>query len=115
MPEVPVDPDTSWEQVNQAFEDSDEDPTGFKSSVFREVDKESSLNLVPIPTLALMAIKHKVSSRAAADLATAILLDYGYITPENYRLIVDKNKVNRAKLLNLIPSIKLQQISSLQH
>jgi hypothetical protein len=50
-----------------------------------------------LPTLARACDRHGVSDRAAAALASAVLQDFGLISPEDSKNVVDKNKIRRAR------------------
>ena len=54
-------------------------------------------NTQPIPNIAMAADRYGVSNRATAAIATAALIDFGLITPEDQSLVTDKNKVARAR------------------
>ncbi|KAI6646042.1 hypothetical protein LOD99_9572 [Oopsacas minuta] len=45
----------------------------------------------------MAAYRYGVSNRATAAIATATLIDFGLITPEDQNLVTDKNKVARAR------------------
>ena len=68
-------------------ESSDED---YKSSV-------KKYNRVDIRAIALMAIRYKISNRGAAATASATLVSYGKVTPEDLHLLIDEHKVARAR------------------
>lgn len=53
---------------------------------------------IPLPNLAKEADRYGISDRAAASLATAVLIDVGFITKENQSFVIDKNKVHRERL-----------------
>lgn len=52
----------------------------------------------PLPNLAKEADRYGISDRAAASLATAVLIDVGFITKDNQSFVVDKSKVHRERL-----------------
>ena len=54
-------------------------------------------NTQTIPNIAMTADRYGVSNRATAAIATATLIDFGLITPEDQSLVTDKNKVARAR------------------
>ena len=45
----------------------------------------------------MAADRYGVSNRATAAIATATLIDFGLITPEDQNLVTDENKVARAR------------------
>ncbi|KAK0048904.1 hypothetical protein Bpfe_021670 [Biomphalaria pfeifferi] len=53
---------------------------------------------IPLPNLAKEADRYGISDRAAASLATAVLIDVGFITKQNQSFVIDKNKVHRERL-----------------
>ena len=54
-------------------------------------------NVKPITTFALEADRFDVSNRAAAAISAAALVDFGVVSVENRTLIIDSNKVWRAR------------------
>ena len=53
---------------------------------------------VPLPNLAKEADRYGVSDRAAASLATAVLIDLGIVSKEDQSFVIDKNKVHRERV-----------------
>lgn len=54
-------------------------------------------NKIPIPVLATMCDRYGISDRSAAAVATAVLQDFGLVTSKDKSLVIDKNKVRRAR------------------
>ena len=65
----------------------------------------------PLPNLAKEADRYGVSNRAAASLATAVLVDFGLITKEDQSLVIVKNKIHseRSKFRKNLQIDKCQQ------
>ncbi|ESN93205.1 hypothetical protein HELRODRAFT_181125 [Helobdella robusta] len=53
-------------------------------------------NLLQLPTLAKVCDRYRLSTRSAAAVASAVLLDVGLVSNEDSTLVTDKNKVHRA-------------------
>ncbi|KAK0057091.1 hypothetical protein Bpfe_013455 [Biomphalaria pfeifferi] len=53
---------------------------------------------IPLPNLAKEADRYGISDRAAASLATAVLIYVCSITKQNQSFVIDKNKVHRERL-----------------
>lgn len=52
---------------------------------------------LPLPHLAKEADRYGISDRAAASLATAVLIDVGFVSKEDQSFVIDKNKVHRER------------------
>ncbi|XP_065681321.1 uncharacterized protein LOC136094960 [Hydra vulgaris] len=59
--------------------------------------KSSQYNLMKLDRFAMEAVRYDVSSRAAAALANALLLDYGIIKHGDSNQVVDRSKIEREK------------------
>ncbi|ESO05149.1 hypothetical protein HELRODRAFT_184690 [Helobdella robusta] len=53
-------------------------------------------NLLQLPTLAKVCDRYRLSTRSAAAVASAVLVDVGLVSNEDSTLVIDKNKVHRA-------------------
>ena len=54
-------------------------------------------NWIPLTNLAREADRYGLGNRPTADIATAVLLDYGVIQAGDLTLAIDPNKVQRAR------------------
>ena len=54
-------------------------------------------NTKAIPNIALASMRHHTGLRETAEIATATLIDFGIVTDEDSRLVIDHNKVKRAQ------------------
>jgi hypothetical protein len=82
--------DTDEEIGDTSF--SDENYTGNAN-----VNKLSTYNTKRIDNIAMASIRYGVSSRASAAIATAAWIDAGVITHDQQDLVIDHNKLQRAK------------------
>ena len=65
-----------------------------------EASPRTSSNTTPrrdLPILARTCDRHGISDRAAAAIASAVLQDFGIITPTYSSKVIDKNKIRRPK------------------
>jgi hypothetical protein len=60
--------------------------------------EETSQMRVPLQHLAKEADRYGVSDRAAASLATAVLIDFGIVSKQDQSFVIDKNKVHRERV-----------------
>ena len=59
--------------------------------------KSSKRNLLQLPKYAKVCVRHHVSDRDAAELASALFEDIGFVTEGDISLVVDKCKMQRQK------------------
>ena len=86
-------------------EDMSTDETDFTEDLdFPSVPSSSQFktprNMMDVSAVAAASVRNAVSSRAAAEIATAALVSYGVISsgkPESSGLVIDHKKVDRAK------------------
>ena len=81
---------------------SDYYPSSDEETSDEESDEQSKssvrkYNRVDIRAIALMAIRYKISNRGAAAIASATLVSYGKVTPDDLHLLIDEHKVARAR------------------
>ena len=82
-------------EFEENYEDSSED------FVVKSVDdnlKKSFQNRNNFPTVAAVSMRYGISNRATAAIATAALIDTGFVTEEDSINILDQKKVHREKL-----------------
>jgi hypothetical protein len=53
------------------------------------------------------SIRHGVSARATADIATSVLIDYGVIKKDDTEQVIDPKKIQRAKDKTMKASCKM--------
>ena len=72
------------------------DPSFQNEWIDRKIRAEThQQNRTPLPTVASIAIRGEESRRFAAAIATATLVDYKIITPDNKSQIITKDKIQR--------------------
>lgn len=59
---------------------------------------EVTRNMTSVDNVARTAERYDISDTAAAAIASAALLDAGFIKPEDLLMVIDRNKVRRARL-----------------
>lgn len=57
---------------------------------------QKNYNQLSLPTVATVCDRFGLSSRSAAAITSAVLVDVGIVTETDRRLIIDKNKIRRA-------------------
>ena len=114
MPEIVInserskkDPDFIYYQETDA-EDSESDECQDENSTKRR------RNMIDIVTVALIANKYGVSHRAAAAIASAVLIDYGVVTLDQAHLLVTEQKLRyqREKLLAASSAARTEHVSA---
>jgi hypothetical protein len=102
VPEENIEP----EDINPEISDPEEDEMESESessgdeysdhAVKRHI-RAKTKNYIKLDNVAREADRYDIPNRALADIATAALLDYGVIDPEDPSLAVDPKKVHRAR------------------
>ena len=73
-----------------------EEPSASTSSDVNQ-DFKAPRNMMDVSPVAAASIRNSVSSRAAAEIATAALISAGVIDQTNLQFVMDHNKVKRAR------------------
>ena len=114
IPEIKIDherskkdPDFMYYQATDT-EDSDSDIGENKRT------KRRNNNMIDLITVALIANKYNVSHRAAAAIASAVLIDYGVISLDEAHLLVTESKIRlrREKLLAASSAARTEHVST---
>ena len=83
------------EDEMESVSDSSEDD--YRDDAVMRHDRARKKNYIKLENTAREADRYNFSNRAVADIATAVLMDYGVIDPEDAFLAVDPKKVHRAR------------------
>lgn len=74
--------------------DSDRDEAGYKCKKYRLTSSQQRRNL---PNVAKASDRYAISDRAVAEITSGVLQDYGIITPDECREVIDRNKIRRER------------------
>ena len=89
------------EDVNQNESKSDtsksETSAEYEDDAVNRLERIRKNNWIPLTNLAREADRYGLGNRPTADIATAVLLDYGVIQPGDLTLAIDPSKVYRAR------------------
>ena len=89
------------EDINQNESKSDESKSDtsaeYEDDAVSRLERVRKQNWIPLTNLAREADRYSLGNRPTADIATAVLLDYGVIQPGDLTLAIDPNKVQRAR------------------
>ena len=88
---------SSLKDVVSDTEDSNDDGDEVDVPCKRWCEVGSGKNLTEIPTVARECDRYNVSNAAGAAIATATLIDYGLISPDDTTLIIDRCKLRRQR------------------
>lgn len=67
-----------------------------KSDLKESPSNSFSRNTLTLPTVAKVCDRYGLSTRSAAAVASAVLVDVGMVSSEDLNLVIDKNKIHRA-------------------
>ena len=89
------------EDINQNESKSDESESDisaeYEDDAVARLERVRKQNWIPLTNLAREADRYGLGNRPTADIATAVLLDYGVIQAGDLTLAIDPNKVQRAR------------------
>ena len=99
--EVFEDDSEVMEDINQSKSESEESKgdtsAEYEDDAVNRLERIRKNNWIPLTNLAREADRYGLGNRPTADIATAVLLDYGVIQPGDLTLAIDPSKVYRAR------------------
>ena len=114
MPDLVIDHKRSKDSDFAYFCDTDNEDSESDRSRENINAQRRKYNMTDLITTALMANKYGVSHRAAAAIASAVLIDYGFVTPEEDHLLVTEKKIRdrRERLLAESRAARTEHVST---
>ena len=101
LDEIEEDNSVVMEDINQNESESEESESNlsaeYKDDAVVRLERVGKRNLIPLTNLAREADRYGLGNRPTADIATAVLLDYGVIQPGDLTLAIDPSKEQRAR------------------
>lgn len=71
--------------------------TNIPARVTPSTSTTTNRNTLSLPTVGKICDRYGISSRSAAAIASAVLTDIGFVASDDLSLVVDKNKIRRAR------------------
>ena len=114
MPEIVIDKQKTKDSDYVYFCNTDTESDDNDKDSYDKVSTKRRKNTVDLITVALIANKYGISNRAAAAIASAVLIDYEYLSLDDAHLLVSEKKIRdrREKLLACSAAGRTEHVSA---